>query len=74
MDVQGPGSAIQLVPTAVNVIAAIMCPLLLANLLELAQGPHDVIHHGPPGHEVGVDEVLLPVKEGIHRLFGPGAG
>ena len=48
-------------------------PFLLENLYELAQGLHNVVcvHHGPPGHEVGVDEALVE-EEGEDHLFGPG--
>ena len=49
-------------------------PLLLEREHELAQGLHDVteVHHGPLGHEVGVDEALL-IEEGHHRQFAPDA-
>ena len=48
-------------------------PLLPENLVELAQGPHDVvgIHSGPPGHVVGVNQPLR-IKEGKNHLLGAG--
>jgi hypothetical protein len=47
-------------------------PFLLENLHGLAQGIHDLVgvHHGPPGHVVGVDEAFR-VKEGQDHLLSP---
>ncbi len=59
-----------IIPVKPPVPSCHLQPLLLENLQEFSSGIHNIVsvHHGPPGHVVGVDETLT-VKEGQTICF-----